>query len=82
MNVANEVERDCLEYLLPIILQIANCKVFLFYSEAQDRDGSVAVGNRLHRHELTGNKLINPKLLRFAIFTWSCSQWRGSYCRT
>jgi aldose sugar dehydrogenase len=37
--------------------------VFLFYTEAQERDGSEAVGNRLYRYELTGNKLINPKLL-------------------
>ena len=54
VNVANEVANNS-----------ANSKlyVFLFYTEAQDRDGSEAVGNRLYRYELTGNKLINPKLL-------------------
>lgn len=63
VNVANEVERGLLG--IAVANNSANSKlyVFLFYTEAQDRDGSEAVGNRLYRYELTGNKLINPKLL-------------------
>jgi aldose sugar dehydrogenase len=63
VNVANEVERGLLG--ISVANNSANSKlyVFLFYTEAQDRDGSEAVGNRLYRYELTGNKLINPKLL-------------------
>ena len=63
VNVANEVERGLLG--IAVANNSANSKlyVFLFYTESQDRDGSEAVGNRLYRYELTGNKLINPKLL-------------------
>ena len=63
VNVANEVERGLLG--IAVANNSANSKlyVFLFYTEAQDRDGSEAVGNRLYRYELTGYKLINPKLL-------------------
>jgi aldose sugar dehydrogenase len=63
VNVANEVERGLLG--ISVANNSANSKlyVFLFYTEAQDRDGSEVVGNRLYRYELTGNKLINPKLL-------------------
>jgi aldose sugar dehydrogenase len=63
VNVANEVERGLLG--ISVANNSANSKlyVFLFYTEAQERDGSEAVGNRLYRYELTGNKLINPKLL-------------------
>jgi glucose/arabinose dehydrogenase len=63
VNVANEVERGLLG--IAVANNSANSKlyVFLFYTEAQDLDGSEAVGNRLYRYELTGNKLINPKLL-------------------
>lgn len=63
VNVANEVERGLLGISVANNSANSNLYVFLFYTEAQDRDGSEAVGNRLYRYELTGNKLINPKLL-------------------
>ena len=37
--------------------------IFLYYTEALYEDGGNALGNRLYRYELVGNKLVNPKLL-------------------
>jgi aldose sugar dehydrogenase len=37
--------------------------VFLYYTEAKGEDGSDAIGNRLYRYQLEGNRLVSPKLL-------------------
>lgn len=34
--------------------------VFLYYTEAAERDGGTPIGNRLYRYELVDNKLVNP----------------------
>jgi aldose sugar dehydrogenase len=35
----------------------------LYFTEAQSKDGGVAIGNKLYRYEFRNDKLINPKLL-------------------
>jgi len=37
--------------------------VFLYFTEADSKDGGKALGNRLYRYELLNDKLIRPKLL-------------------
>lgn len=37
--------------------------VFLYYTEAAERDGGTPIGNRLYRYELVDNKLVNPTRL-------------------
>jgi len=43
--------------------------VFLYFTESKEKDGddatngTVPLGNRLYRYELSGNNLVNPKLL-------------------
>jgi aldose sugar dehydrogenase len=63
VKVANEVERGLLG--IAVANNSANNKmhVFLYYTEAQDVDGGIPIGNRLYRYELVNDKLINPKLL-------------------
>jgi aldose sugar dehydrogenase len=37
--------------------------VFLYFTEAQAKDGGKSIGNRVYKYELTDNKLVNPVLL-------------------
>jgi glucose/arabinose dehydrogenase len=37
--------------------------IFLYYTEAQDKDGGEGIGNRLYKYQLVGNELKNPKLM-------------------
>lgn len=61
VNVANGYERGMLG--LAISKSFGVTYVFLYFTEADSKDGDVALGNRLYRYELVKDKLINPKLL-------------------
>ena len=37
--------------------------VFLYYTEAEGRDGGKPIGDRFYRYEFVNNKLVNPKLI-------------------
>jgi aldose sugar dehydrogenase len=37
--------------------------VFLYYTEAEEKDGGEPMGNRLYRYEFLDNELVNPKML-------------------
>jgi aldose sugar dehydrogenase len=37
--------------------------VFLYFTEAKEKDGGEPIGNRLYRYELVNNKLVNPRML-------------------
>jgi glucose/arabinose dehydrogenase len=65
VDVATEQERG----MLGIAIARTNGEidrspyVFLYYTEAKGEDGSDAIGNRLYRYQLEGNRLVSPKLL-------------------
>jgi|SRR5829696_1108724 len=65
IDVATEQERG----MLGIAIARTNSEldrspyIFLYYTEAKGEDGSDAIGNRLYRYQLEGNRLVTPKLL-------------------
>jgi aldose sugar dehydrogenase len=61
VNVASQAERG----MAGITVSKSNTGtiVFLYYTEAESKDGGKALGNRLYRYEFVDNKLVNPKLL-------------------
>ena len=68
VNVATQNERG----MLGIAAQTSSDSrtfVFLYFTESSKEDGedvrngTVPIGNRLYKFELTGNKLVNPKVL-------------------
>jgi glucose/arabinose dehydrogenase len=40
-----------------------NTHVFLYFTEAKEKDGGNPIGNRIYRYELTDKMLVNPVLL-------------------
>src|SRR5690242_876585 len=66
VNVATAVERCMCGIAIPKSEDQSNSNkfVFLYYTEAANKDGGPAIGNRLYRYELDNddNKLVSPKL--------------------
>jgi aldose sugar dehydrogenase len=63
VNVATQIER-CMCGIAISRNDLNRTYVFLYYTEADGRDGGPAINNRLYRYEMTGNnKLTNPVLL-------------------
>ena len=60
VNVSSEVERGMLGIATSKDNQTGKTNVFLYYTEAQDRE---PVASRLYRYELANDKLVNPVLL-------------------
>ncbi len=63
VNVANDSERGLLGIAIAKKIDSTSRYVFLYYTEAENRDNGKVLGNRLYRYDLVGHKLINPKLL-------------------
>jgi glucose/arabinose dehydrogenase len=71
VNVANRNERGMLGIDIAKNLDInrRGTNIFLYFTESETKDGSDVseneepLGNRVYRYELSGDKLINPKLL-------------------
>jgi aldose sugar dehydrogenase len=61
VNVASQAERGMAG--IAVSKSDAGTYVFLYYTEAESKDGGKALGNRLYRYELINDKLVNPKLL-------------------
>jgi glucose/arabinose dehydrogenase len=61
VNVANKVERGMLG--IAVSKHLGNTYVFIYFTEADSKDGGKALGNRLYRYELLNDKLVQPKLL-------------------
>ena len=63
VNVATASERGMLGIAVAENQGINHTKVFLYFTEAQDKDGGRPIGNRVYSYNLTDNKLVNPVLL-------------------
>jgi aldose sugar dehydrogenase len=64
VNVATTSEEGMLGITVAKNVDTADTTyVFLYYTEAQDKDGGEPIGNHLYRYELKNNKLVNPVLL-------------------
>jgi aldose sugar dehydrogenase len=61
VNVANEAERGMAG--VAVSKNNTGTFVFLYFTEAEGKDGGKALGNRLYRYEFVDDKLVNPKLL-------------------
>jgi aldose sugar dehydrogenase len=61
VNVANKIERGMLGIALS--KRLGNIYVFIYFTEADSKDGGKPLGNRLYRYELLNDKLVEPRLL-------------------
>ena len=61
VNVASQAERGMAG--IAVSKNDTRTFVFLYYTEAESKDGGKALGNRLYRYEFVNDKLVNPKLL-------------------
>ncbi len=61
VNVAYEGERGMVG--IAVLKGPVGTYVFLYFTEADSKDGGKAIGNRLYRYELINDRLIRPKLL-------------------
>ena len=61
VNVNNELERGMVG--IAVLNGPIDSYVFLYFTEADSKDGGKALGKRLYRFELINDKLINPRQL-------------------
>jgi aldose sugar dehydrogenase len=61
VNVATEFDKGMVG--IAVLNGPVGSYVFLYFTEADSKDGGKALGNRLYRYELINDKLIRPKLL-------------------
>jgi len=61
VNVATKMDRGLVG--IAVLNGLNRTYVFLYFTEADLKDGGKALGNRLYRYELLNDKLIRPKLL-------------------
>jgi aldose sugar dehydrogenase len=62
VNVATEVER-CICGIAITLESKNTANIFLYYTEAESRDGGQAVGNRVYRYEILNGSLMKQQLL-------------------
>ena len=61
VNVATKMDRGMVG--IAVLNGLNRTYVFLYFTEADSKDGGKALGNRLYRYQLQNDKLIRPKLL-------------------